>query len=321
MRNLKTYLAAYVLVLHFASALQGQINQDHPELCGNDMLGSQQLPVVSASINPSNGVATLTLQLDGSPKEVELLGAHDEIRQVCPVPHGRLVVFGWAGAYAVNIVDGKNGQILDAFLAYDPKISPDQSWLIMRRFYSFQTEFVVSQEYAIYDLRPRADSKRPGVSRIMTAVGSTVYPVVPDSRRSYVLDVPESETHQFRSKGFYWTADSRTAVFADEVKNRLSIVLVRFEGRKATAYMRPISAREVCGIETPSGESLPETRLTNAEIDTAGNISPIMIATFRSVNSNCNTQPLTIRLDEFRTAPSESYPARERKPAIVISKP
>src|SRR5260370_15341888 len=76
-------------------SMLGQITQGHAELCGNQ---TRTVPVpanVSATLNRSNGVAVLTLQINGSAHAVELPGVQQEIREVCPLSQNRLIAFAW----------------------------------------------------------------------------------------------------------------------------------------------------------------------------------------------------------------------------------
>lgn len=101
-----------------------QISQDHPELCGDNTRTVAVPADISATMNKSNGTATLHY---GPNRALELQGVNDEIRQVCPLASNKLNSFGWNFVgYEVNIIDLVRGAVVDSFVAYDPVMSPDQ---------------------------------------------------------------------------------------------------------------------------------------------------------------------------------------------------
>jgi hypothetical protein len=126
---LNTWLLAWT-----AFAGYGQIAQSHPELCGIP----DGVVVLPRNITAAeSGAATiLTIKLGLSLKSIRM-GAVDEIHQICPIPGGELVSFGFTGgvgAYDIEIIDGSRGSVLDSFWAYSPVMSPDQRWLVYRSF-------------------------------------------------------------------------------------------------------------------------------------------------------------------------------------------
>lgn len=130
-----------------------QILQDHPGLCG---AGTPQVAVpagFTATINPTNGEAIL----DYAGRKIALDGINDEIWQVCPLPSGKVVIFGFNFVgFEISIVDLKRGDVSDSFLAYDPVMSPNQRWIAYRDFFPPQSQVLFSEEYLLYDLEASA---------------------------------------------------------------------------------------------------------------------------------------------------------------------
>ena len=215
---------AGTLTLCFSFSMLGQIAQDHPELCGN---GSHVVAVpknVSAVLNRSNGVAVLALQINGSAHTLELPGVQHEIREVCPISQNRLIVFGWYETmHVITIIDETHGSIIDSFMAYDPVMSLDQHWLVMRAFHSLHPQLTPSELYLLYDLSQSPAANRHGLTPYTADIpGWEVYPVTPKNAPLEERDIPESENHRFQSSTFYWVPDNNSLVFADSVQETLS---------------------------------------------------------------------------------------------------
>jgi hypothetical protein len=283
-----------------------QISQERPELCG-DKAHTFVVPAnLWAEIPSANGGVALHF---GPEPAVELPIGNGDL-QVCPLASNKLVSFEGEGAYQIGVVDTERYVVADTFLAYDPLMSPNQRWIASRHFYAPQSEIPVSEEYLLYDLEASASQNRhhqmPSTS---DAVGWSSYPAYFDNSPADLLDVPEGNEHVWRSKSFFWAADSQAIVFADSVGKRLSLVLVLIANNKPQSYTHVVSLAEVCsGI----GPDEPYLILENATVGSILN-GPGVQASFSdsSGDFDCQLRQLNLSLDDFQPAVVELYEHRD----------
>ncbi len=154
-------------------------------------------------------------------------------------------------------------------------MSPDQHWLVMRKFYPVHMSVPFTEEYLLYDLaKTAAGNRASGIpSDDDQTVGKTIYPLGLTNTPVDNVNVPESQTHKFYSDSFYWAPDSRAMVFADNLHGTLSVVLVTINGDATKTYVHPVTMAEACGDAskpTVSSYSIqishPEVRRSKAEI-------------------------------------------------------
>ena len=286
-----------------------QISQNRPELCGGSGGFVAVPPDLSVIFNKPSGTATFRL---GSSHSVALNGVNNEIHQVCPLSSDRLVSFGWNFVgYTLNVIDLRRAVVLDSFLADDPVISPNQHWIASRRLNPPQSEIKISEEYLLYDLSASASENRHSVApSAIDDLGWAMYPAFPNGAPVDLLDVPEANKHEWRSKSFFWAPDSQSLVFADRVGDNLSLVLVIIKSNKPQAYTHPVSGTEVC---SGPGQADSDLMLKDASISSASNGAPSVFATFDDSDSGCRTRPVTLTFDDFRAAPVESFEHRKLK--------
>jgi hypothetical protein len=180
-----------------------QISQNHPDLCGDRDRPAAVPPDLSATINKSNGTAALRF---GRNHAVALQGVNDEILEVCPMASNKLVVFGSTDVgYEVNSIDTRRYVVSDSFAAYAPLMSPNQQWIAYRHFSAPQSEIKISEEYLLYDLNASASANRHNLTAYtIDAIGWAMYPAVPRNAPANLLDIPQSEGHDWRSRSFFW---------------------------------------------------------------------------------------------------------------------
>jgi hypothetical protein len=317
-----TFRATGVLALGLliSTASLCQIAQDHPELCGNETQAVPVPPNVTAVTKAASATSTLTIEVNGSARRIDLPGIQDEIQQVCAIPGARLVVFGWHGGYSVYIIDQSKGTVVDSFTSYSPIMSPDHRWLAMRRFYAPQSDFVVSEQYLLYDLAGGRDSNRDPVGgHTSWAPGREIYPVVTNNAPIDPLDVPEPNTHQFRASSFYWSQDSQYLVFADTVQNAFSVVLSAIVGDKITTYIHRVSSSDVCSGDPSSVTDTSSLTLKHAGVTNIGN-SAIIVAQLDSAGLACTPKQTSLGFADFKPAESEAWEHRKLKPATAIER-
>jgi hypothetical protein len=161
---MKLTISTILFSLLFMLPSFSQISQTHPELCGKPD-GSVPLPPnVSATVDRSIGQGDLFLGPSDSAVKISIPEVvADVIDEVCPISGGRLVVFGSVGYELknINIIDSAKAALLDSFDGFTPAMSPNQRWLVYRKFYPFHTELPVSEEYLLYDLSKTPAQNRP----------------------------------------------------------------------------------------------------------------------------------------------------------------
>jgi hypothetical protein len=314
------FLLLHVCISGLSLTALGQVRQTHPELCGrpNDaVIVPRSISAVESDAGP-----VLTVESGSSVRRIELNGV-DEVRQVCPAPGTKLVVFGFiagAGAYRVEIVDTSNGSQDDAFWAYDPVMSPDRRWLAYRSFYAPQSEVSLSEEYLVYDLGKDSSSNRIAhpESGMVEDRGRVMYPAVPDAIPFNNLGLPKDQIHHFRAATFFWAPDSGSVVFADENRARLSLVWVIIKSDSSpTPFVYTPTANEVCASVTAEDTSPLPVTLSSAEIRSRLDASPVLVGDMTSATSACVPKQFTLAFAAFQPAATERHPAPvSKKPAV-----
>lgn len=215
--------------------------------------------------------------------------------------------------YQINIIDTERYAVADAFLAYDPPMSPDQRWIASRHFYAPQSEIPISEEYLLYDMNATASQNRRNPSPYTSdAAGWSIYPAFPGDAPVDPLDVPDLNRHGWRSKSFSWGADSQSIVLADRVGKSLSLVLVLIRDTKPQAYTHVVSSAEVCN-GSERGE--PDSILKSATVSAVSPGRPSVLASFEdsSGDSGCQPRQLKLLLDDFQPARVERYVRHSRE--------
>ena len=162
----------------FLNPVWGQIAQSHPEYCGIPGNVNPPLSNVSATVDLSNGHATLFIGQGTAAKVVELPpNLISEISEICPLSDGRMVVFGdFGGGIAIDVVDTIHASVLDSFLAYRPALSPNQRWIAYDKFYPLHG-VEASDEIMLYDLTKSPVQNRPDSdARETRDVGTLIFP-------------------------------------------------------------------------------------------------------------------------------------------------
>lgn len=311
--------AAATLGIGLAVSVCGQVSQDHPELCGTPS-ANVPLPhiIVGASVDHTSGVSTLTFRT-GSITTITLPGVHEEIRQICPMPNGEFVVFGWAtGPYDVIILDKAMRNVVN-FYAYDPVMSPNQRWIIMRHFYPPQSELPNEEEYLLYDLNNSPADNEIAVlapETQGTAIGQVVYPVVPNNAPFLTPGVPENQLHRFRSSSFYWAPDSAAVAFADSVQGVLSVVLVSISGGKITTVVKP----QICSVSSSGHPEAFDTNVTEMQVGPLQGDDRVIQMNVVSDNSHCKSGSMVLHLADFEAPAIETHQPRHYRKGIVDPK-
>jgi hypothetical protein len=299
-----------VLIFVFVVAGHSQILQDQPELCGKP---GETVPLPEGTtFTYSDGLpADLTIKLrDGSMKTINLEVA-SSVPQVCPIAGDRLLVFGTVvdedGPH-VWILSQIDGKVLDHIGSRDPVVSPNQHWLVYRKFYPPRVE-IVTESYLLYDLTKDAAGNRlrneePGYP---VRPGRQVYPVTAHHIPFHIMDSLEP-LHEFVSESLFWSSDSRFVAFADSTGGTESVVLVKVDERDLTTYVHSLKANEICEGETQSGSTMPAAMLNNVEFIHAAASGTDIWAYFSNIPCRQPArQPLRVRTEDFKPAAIELH--------------
>jgi hypothetical protein len=305
-----------------ATASFAQISQTHPELCGKPNGFVPLPPNVSATMDRSTGDADLFLKSGDSTAKINLPAVVNKIEEVCPLSDGRFVVFGHSGYSAsVDIIDSTTATLIDDIWGFSPAMSPNQRWLVYRKFYPRHTDEAVSDEYLLYDLtKTPAQNRPPGIALDdHWDVGRAIFPLGQKNLAGDNIGVPENQQHSCRSESFLWAPDSRAVAFADSVQGKLSIVLVGVdENGNTTASVRTISIAEVCGPATHEG-SLPSLDITASELEVeqSGDRS-IHLGFLTGMVPNCELKKVDLHLEDFQPAKTEVHVLEKPKRKATI---
>jgi hypothetical protein len=294
-----------LLALSFSGTVIGQLPQRRPDFCGTPGVLVPLPRNVSAISYPEKGYSDLFVR-DGA--TAVRLDTDEVIDQVCELPEDRIVVFGNSGAYGTNIsiVDMEKAVLVDTFLVYDPRLSPNRRWIAYRKFYPRQSDLRPSDEYLLYDLSKSPHQNRPSEPFSLGPndmdVGSPIYPLGWKNESGDNLGAPDGQRHGHKSP-FFWAPDSRAIVFTDifqEDKADVVLVTINDEGA-TTASIYPYSAMECKGEDAKamSKQAQPAVEFGPQQ----GTDLPIFLK-FQS--AGCTPMTLQLRRDSFRPAKREN---------------
>jgi hypothetical protein len=305
-------------VLHMAAAcVRGAT--DSPPLCGGRAAANPPQNI-TVTYDRADGTAFVRLDTGGTAKTVTM-GAVDQVEALCRLPQNEVAIFGelTSGASAgheVAIASLETGTVLDSWDAYTPVMSPDQRWIILRKFYPPQTSLTISEQYLLYPLwrlqRERFAFKAQDAEPPSGA--AVVYPLGQTNTFMSNIGVPPTQVHVFRSKSFYWSEDSHAIVFADSVQDSLNAVLILINDVGTTTLIHALTSEDVC--ESPSPAFLSRATLVEATVGRAGgpNGREIQLR-FDSGSSGCTPKTISISSSVFQGPEPESHPPGKRKPS------
>jgi hypothetical protein len=316
---MKAVTALASLLFLLAAPSFGQINQTRPDLCGKPN-GTVPLPSgIRATIDRLQGQGNLYIGNGDARKEIRLPGVVNEVDEVCSLADGRFAVFSGSGYSAeVDLIDSAKALLLDSIWGFAPAMSPDQKWLVYRKFYPRRTELPVSEEYLLYDLSKSPTQNRPlGIAADNPlSVGRVIFPPGQDNGSADNIGVAEDQRHSSISDSLYWASDSRAVAFGDRVQGVPSIVLVKLDGHgNTTALVHHVSLSEVC-----PGVALDGVPLMVQHADVGPEQSgdrTVRIELFSS-DSTCVPRALELHSNEFQPAKAEVHTRRKRKGSIVV---
>jgi hypothetical protein len=298
--------------------LSAQISQDRPALCG---ISNATVPVpkgITATLDPSRATSVIALSTKEGEKTIALPGSVIQIQQVCPLHNNQVILFGTASSWLYNIaiIDTSKGELLDSFYGSSPSMSPNQNWLMLRKFYPAGVETTVSEEYLLYDLGNERVRRGPaGMSSTdMVSVGRPVYPAGQTNATADNLAVSENQAHEFKSTSFFWSGDSKEVVFADSVQRKTFVVLIRIAQTGGTeAYNSPVDTSHFCD----SSPDMSDWQLSGATFENSASQKVQLHLDFASSRSACEGTALDLSFNDFIPATPEIRSMPHRKPSIM----
>ena len=310
----------YSFLILSSSVLLGQGNSE-PHPCGSAV--RHNLPEnFSVLIDSGGGPARIRFRSPNAAVDIEFPGVTDAFQEACQVPDHRLLVFGVAGGvYHVGIVDNQNGLLVDNFYGYSVAVSPDGRWLIMRRFYPPHGGVDFSEQYFIYDIRKSPAENRSAYAddpALGDATGTLVYPVEEKGRAYDRVSLPDKDMHSFWSRDFYWSADSKAAVFADATEAGVSSVLVSISASSSSTYLHSVLASDVCSA--PNKVQLRSFMLSGAQFTKSQNGSYDIAMHFSAGGPvpGCEPKTMLINSGEFEQAVPEKHPPKPQPPKLIL---
>ncbi len=304
------------------TAAFAQIEQTHPELCGRDEANAPALPPISVSVDRTQGSATLFFRDGGAEQAIDLPGVVDSVPEACPLADGRYLIFGETyNGTNLLIIDSNKHAVIDHFQGFDPALSPNQRWIVYRKFYPREHDLSVSEEYLIYDLSKTPTQNRPPSIEVTDweDVGRAIFPLGRANTFMDAMDSPADRTHVTGSKSFAWSSDSRLVVFGDRLQGRFAVVAMVMSNDGLTkAYEHPITISEVCGSGPVSNDF--RVFMSRATIAQSPQGDYSIQAGFEPVPGGCVPKPVELRWPgDFAAAivekPFEHH--YQRKAAVV----
>ncbi len=272
-----------------------EVRQLSPELCGGT---AAALPRGFSATFDQDGPMIFT---DNGSPGIPLGYSLYQIVEVCALADGRLVIFGDTGnRFSLSIIDGAHSARLGTFLAFDPRMSPDQRWIAFHKHYPRNTELPSSDEYLLYDLsKSFADNWPLGIDPgDDSAVGRAIYPVGWKNESGDNIGAPANQQHGAISP-FFWAPDSRAILFADTLMDQRNFVLVKIDDdARTTASVYPFPEAIECG--DGSGRNLQPSGIRHVEFGPLEGSDRLMSI---DVDGNgCTPRTLQIRADDFKPA-------------------
>lgn len=301
---MKTTPLIVLLALSCSHPALCQLAQLHPELCGTPNAVVALPPAISAM--RATGYDLNIFLRSGAPG-IPIPGPLD-VEEVCPLPDGRLVVFGnMMTGKSFSIVDPAKPSTIDTVWGYDPLLSPDQKWIVFRKFFPRQTDEPASDEYLRYDLsRTPAQNRSPGVGLDWTEeVGTAIYPLGWKNELADNIGAPEDQQHHHLST-FFWAPDSRALVFADVNQGKRSVVLITIDEKGATtASVSPFPDSMECDdpAAAAKGKKAQPTGLRHVEFAPQQGPDRLMFVDFEA--DGCAPKTQQLHTDSFQPAKTE----------------
>jgi hypothetical protein len=279
-----------------------ELRQSSPELCGRPG-GTVPLPRDFSATFDQDGIAKLfvTNGVGGIPLKYSLYS----IEEVCPASGRRLVVFGDVGnGTSLYVIDGANPSLLDTVLAFYPRMSPDQTWVVYVKFYPRHTELPPSTEYLLYDLsRTPRQNRAPGVRLDENVdVGTSIYPPGWKNEPGDNVGAPQGQRHGM-APPFFWSPDSRDIVFEDvDGSGQRSIVLIRIGADRArtAASVLPFADSIECGPGASEGKIARPTGLRHVEFGPQQATDRVVLVDYEA--GSCNPRTVQFRANDFKAA-------------------
>lgn len=273
---------------------------------------------ISVTSDESDSLSYVHFDVQGG-RTLALRGVR-QISALCPIAGDRIVMFGAvaggaSSAYDVAIASTAEGTLLDSWEAYTPVMSPDQRWIILRKFYAPQTSLTISEEYLLYPLwKLQSEVHNAGSQNAEPpSTATVVYPLGQTNAFMSNIGVAPEQVHVFRSRSFYWSADSRAVVFADSVQNSLGAVLILMNRENTTTLIHSLALEEVCDLLSSADLStLTLARASVGELEDTGG-REIQLR-FDPGSSGCKPKTISINSSVFQAPMPERHPAQRRKP-------
>lgn len=319
---MRKYIARVVVFGLIGTTAFAQIEQTHPELCGRDAATGLSVPPMSISVDRAQGTATLSLFAKRGEKRIGLPGVVDAVSEVCPAPGGRYVVFGeTSNSTNLLIVDPSKDSVEDQFYGFDPVMSPDQRWIVYRKFYPRHHDASISEEYLVYDLsKTRGQNRLPGIDESNWAdVGRVIFPVGRTNARYDAMDLPDDRAHYAGSVSFTWSSDSRVVGFGDLLQKHFAVIVVTMNQDGSTkAFEHAVAVSDVCSTKLTQGEF--GLMMSGSQITQGPGGGYLIEAQFQPMPGVCEPKHLELRFpDDFHiSSPEQPYEHHNnRKPAVV----
>lgn len=308
---MKLLAAATFLLFSCSVPAVCQLPQSRPEFCGLPG-GMVQVPAgVSAEVTSERGRSDLFVH-PGAPA-IRLPLYDVRIDQICPLPDGRLVAFGFPlNGTSINVVDTQSATLIDAFMSYHPVMSPDRRWIAFLKYYPRGAELPTSDEYLLYDLSKSPAQNRPSGQYSGEAldfdVGAAIYPNGWKNEPGDNIGAP-AELRHFSLSTFFWAADSSEVLFADTSGRGSRIVRVSIGPDGATsASVYDLPTTLPCA-DNRADEETEWKAVRKIELGPKQALDQLVWVDFDT--NGCVARTLQLHSDDFKPATAEIRPPEQ----------
>lgn len=206
----------------------------------------------------------------GTRSEFVLENEIAQVDEIHAISTSKVAVIGrvMSDVSMVTLVDVRTGKVMDSFYCFFPAVSENKQLVAYVKIFPRHFTEGVSAQYLIYDFRRTPEENRP--SRVPLDdrydVGVPVFPPGSANRPGDNIGLPETETHMWGSRGFFWSKGSQKVAFADSAHGKITLVVADISSgvKAAKVWTKDLPINEIVDLACCQGTEEGCRRLENA---------------------------------------------------------